>query len=235
MRRWDCPNGCAGVLAPDKPRTDDVRRYCLACSKKTGRLVKRTSPALERARATGKQRSAKKSKAKRARKTAVRRANRERAKATEHEAANAHILDGVNLRREAKRFWNLPAFKERKRWTEREPQYNFRVRKGAYRHPDHTGGYAMPSMRWIEIAVGQDVDDALATVLHEQAHVVAGHGAGHSDVFWTLLQAAVREAFPAGVREARFQDSHLDRNNWQRQQRVTACVRAARRAEKGAA
>jgi hypothetical protein len=42
MRRWVCPNGCPGVHAPDKPRADDVRRYCLPCSEASGRLVRRT-------------------------------------------------------------------------------------------------------------------------------------------------------------------------------------------------
>lgn len=47
MLRWECPNGLhSGVLAPSKPRRDDVRRYCLDCSTKSGRLTERVSPKL---------------------------------------------------------------------------------------------------------------------------------------------------------------------------------------------
>lgn len=44
--RWECPNGCAAVLASTRPRRDDVARFCLACSAKSGRLVQRSAPAL---------------------------------------------------------------------------------------------------------------------------------------------------------------------------------------------
>lgn len=57
LTRWNCPNGCGGVLAPTRPRKDDVRRYCLDCSKRTGRLVERVSPALERKRTVRVERS----------------------------------------------------------------------------------------------------------------------------------------------------------------------------------
>lgn len=48
--RWTCLTCNKGGLAPTKPRRDDVRRYCLPCSAKTGRLVERVSPALEKQR-----------------------------------------------------------------------------------------------------------------------------------------------------------------------------------------
>lgn len=47
MRRWTCPTCGSGVLAPDAPRKDDARRYCLDCTARTGRLVQRACPALE--------------------------------------------------------------------------------------------------------------------------------------------------------------------------------------------
>lgn len=49
--RWKCPNCNSGLLAPTKPRMNDVRRYCLPCSAKTGKLVQRISPALEKKKA----------------------------------------------------------------------------------------------------------------------------------------------------------------------------------------
>jgi hypothetical protein len=50
--RWKCANCNHGLLAPMKPRKNDVRRYCLPCSAKTGKLVERISPTLEKQRAT---------------------------------------------------------------------------------------------------------------------------------------------------------------------------------------
>ncbi len=44
-------------MAPDRPRADDVRRFCLVCSARNGRLVKRVCPALEHKRAAAKDRS----------------------------------------------------------------------------------------------------------------------------------------------------------------------------------
>lgn len=49
-RRWVCPRCSSGALAPQQPRKDDVRRFCLSCSEETGRLVERKCPALERQR-----------------------------------------------------------------------------------------------------------------------------------------------------------------------------------------
>jgi hypothetical protein len=46
------------VLAPTRPRLDDVRRYCLECSKGSGRLVRRVAEALEKKRAARKTRKA---------------------------------------------------------------------------------------------------------------------------------------------------------------------------------
>jgi hypothetical protein len=58
MKRWICPMCQAGKLAPERPRRDDVRRYCLPCSQTTGRLVERACPALDRKRAAKKERQA---------------------------------------------------------------------------------------------------------------------------------------------------------------------------------
>lgn len=49
--RWNCPLCKDGVLAPRRPRRDDVRRYCLPCSARKGRLVERVCAALENKRA----------------------------------------------------------------------------------------------------------------------------------------------------------------------------------------
>lgn len=48
-KRWTCECG-NNVLAPGRMRKDDVRRFCLPCSERTGRLVARTCPSLEAVR-----------------------------------------------------------------------------------------------------------------------------------------------------------------------------------------
>ena len=45
QKRWRCPVCELGILGPLRPRLNDVRRYCLPCSAKTGRLVERYAPA----------------------------------------------------------------------------------------------------------------------------------------------------------------------------------------------
>jgi hypothetical protein len=68
-KRWTCPRCGGGKLAPERPRKNDTRRYCLPCSDKTGRLVERTCKALEKRREAVQERS----KAKARRKTKAKR------------------------------------------------------------------------------------------------------------------------------------------------------------------
>ncbi len=75
--RWDCPNELhPGVLAPSRPRKDDVRRYCLDCSKKTGRLTERVAPKLAKQREAAEQKT---------RERAKKRAEKKRATMTQAE------------------------------------------------------------------------------------------------------------------------------------------------------
>lgn len=50
--RWACPNGCAAVLGPLRPRSDNTCRYCLTCSSLFGatKMVRRTAATLEKKR-----------------------------------------------------------------------------------------------------------------------------------------------------------------------------------------
>jgi hypothetical protein len=50
MKIWKCPTCSNGVRAPQQPRKNDTRRYCLACSKHSATLVERVCPANERKR-----------------------------------------------------------------------------------------------------------------------------------------------------------------------------------------
>lgn len=49
--RWKCPTCGHGLLAPTRPRRNDIRRYCLPCSSKAGVLIERVAPALDAQRA----------------------------------------------------------------------------------------------------------------------------------------------------------------------------------------
>jgi hypothetical protein len=64
--RWKCESCNNGLLAPTKPRMNDVRRYCLPCSAKTGKLVERVAPSLEKQRVAKQAATRKKNVAKRA-------------------------------------------------------------------------------------------------------------------------------------------------------------------------
>lgn len=97
--RWKCANCNHGLLAPMKPRKNDVRRYCLPCSAKTGKLVERVSPTLEKKR---EQRSVvvkEQNKVKRERTTAKLQPLKERKK---REAQRQRIFE-----KEADRIWAL--------------------------------------------------------------------------------------------------------------------------------
>jgi hypothetical protein len=99
--RWKCPQCGAGILAPTKPRKDDVRRYCLPCSAKGGRLVERVAPALEAMRE--KRAAFISEKARQKRQVARRRA--EPKKAQERcDAIRRRIIE-----KEAQRIWKLMA------------------------------------------------------------------------------------------------------------------------------
>jgi predicted SprT family Zn-dependent metalloprotease len=63
--RWKCAICNHGLLAPSKPRKNDVRRYCLPCSEETGKLVERVAPALEKKRSVTKEKQITKAKAQR--------------------------------------------------------------------------------------------------------------------------------------------------------------------------
>jgi hypothetical protein len=47
MKIWRCPNCSSGARAPDRLDHLDVRRWCLQCSRRTGKLVERTIPSKE--------------------------------------------------------------------------------------------------------------------------------------------------------------------------------------------
>lgn len=65
MKIWKCPECGSGVRGPERPRKNNVVRYCLPCSGKAGVLVERIVPALEVKRKAAKARASKKAATKR--------------------------------------------------------------------------------------------------------------------------------------------------------------------------
>jgi hypothetical protein len=198
-RRWVCPTCRAGVLGPERPRRDDVRRYCLACSAKSGRLVERTAPAAERERAE------------RAGRAAAKRSTKQQ---REREAKIARATyGGVDLQAEAWRIWRLPAIRETTQ-QQRLPDIEWRHRRGY-----HTSGVSQGGR--LVITAPDDAPKAIAVLIHELAHEAGhwnGEARGHSREFWRLVRRIAREAYPGITVEP-------CRDGWQVDQAVAAGIR----------
>lgn len=196
QRRWVCPHCSSGVLAPSRPRKDDVRRYCLSCSEKTGRLVERSCPALEKQRVASKEKSAARAVSKR-------------------EAERAKYIDGpydfVALQRKMAK---LPAFKSKRgSWKHHGlPTLELRRSKTKYHSSGHCY-YGFGRDR-IVVTTGLDPHCGPATLLHEMAHS-ATFGEHHSALFWSTVRRAAREMWP----EATF-DFLNARDGWTTQQAI---------------
>lgn len=150
-RRWLCPKCGSGVHGPERPRRDDVRRYCLACSEETGWLVERSAPALERRREAALTRRRAKREVTRA---------RERARFT-HDGTP----EGLDLRTELKRLCRLAG---KLRGRKLRPPAEFTVwRRKAWRH---TTGRANGRRIHLTLPVDCSRGRACAVLTHEVAH-----------------------------------------------------------------
>lgn len=186
MPRWICPR-CEGVkIAPQRPRRDDSRRYCLPCSDTTGRLVERTCPVLDKAR---EERGAKAAEAK------------AKANARAEAKAKAKLTwAGVDLGEWATRIIAL------KRWTSKERAsmrtYEIRLRR-CKREPTAQIGYCSYVRGWLSVSVwpqrslinltprarrGRSAACALETLIHELVHAAGYRNHGHE------FRSAMRDA-----------------------------------------
>lgn len=160
--RWKCQVCDSGLLAPSRPRKDDVRRYCLPCSAKTGKLVERIAPTLE------KQRAETQAKARQRKAT-------KRAKAVN--AKTAHT--GFDVQKEARRLWRILQKQENK------PRRLFPTIKVVNRKRRGSSGYW--DGRNVVLQLGTDMVDAWETVAHELVHAIGYSGHGH-DFYKCLKQ-----------------------------------------------
>lgn len=162
--RWKCQACNSGVLAPSRPRRDDVRRYCLPCSAKTGKLVERIAPTLE------KQRAQTQAKTKRRQAT-------KRAKAVDAKTSHS----GFDVEKEAARLWRILQKQENKP-HKRLPQIKIVQRKRG-----GSSGYCEHGGRFVSLQLGKNTVDAWETVAHELVHAIGYMGHGH-DFYKCLKQ-----------------------------------------------
>lgn len=176
--RWVCPLCSSGKLAPSRPRKDDVRRFCLPCSERTGRLVERLSPALERAR----------------RERAERRKTKDkRKKAGERKRRQSYCQEAQERRQDREAALGLPKSLQAyvrqmarlKTWRQaRLEDVKVKIRWG-----DICSGTGHAKLEWwylsdgtqITVTLGRSGAGALALLLHEFAHHAAYRMHGERD------------------------------------------------------
>ena len=152
MRNWICPTCGSTARAPGRPRRNDVRRFCLACSKRTGFLVERTCPTLEAKRAKGKAHSTTKAKRKALK------------------AAVPFTVDDLDLRTELRRLCRL-GYWEGKFTDGNVP--TLAIRRSRNPHKYWVSGHAKCWSNRILITLPLNCDRAKASqvLLHELTHI----------------------------------------------------------------
>lgn len=201
--RWVCPECDDAILAPTRLRKIDTRRYCLPCSGRTGKLVERTTPVLDRRRAA---QAAKRSET----------AKERQARADEKERARLTV-GGFYLPDEAARLWKTRALRETPGWIPALPKITFR--RGT---KERSSGRCWYGTREIVVTAGTDSARARETVAHELVHAVL-RGEGHSSRFWSVLRAVAREAWPEV--EFKFELCPIDRG-WRVDRWIADRIRA---------
>lgn len=205
-RLWRCPLCGDRVRAPERARKSDARRWCLACSGKTGKLVECVCDAAE-ARRTER---------------AVR-ASAKRLRAATIRAAAADVYPKGWLlswlpRVVALKTWGgtvkveaqIREARGRKRW--KLDDAGKPVSDGRLPPPARSSGHAwvLPPITYTSdhqrifrgrfaVTAGTMRADALETMIHEIAHIVAPREVHHGDQWRSLLVAAVEELTGARV------------------------------------
>lgn len=160
--RWVCPQCDDRVMGPQRPRRDNIVRYCLPCSKQTGKLVERTAPVLEKRRAE----QAAKAKAKRDAKA-------------KREAQREHDRTHLTFRDSAGRLVEVNPVEAVRRIAQAADMRVVPVTWNR-RSDGQNSGRAWSGR--IHLSIGSKSLEAFcALVAHELGHVLAGAGAGHSD------------------------------------------------------
>lgn len=197
-KRWICPDCGSGVLAPSKPRRDDVRRYCLDCSKRTGRLVERICPALEAQRQRKQEQRAAKNRRRRA---AARRKKGREAEERKKLFDERSLVDDLNLHKEARKMWRTAALRDaRKTWhAEDAPLPEITIRQSTEKR--YTSGTCHQTWHLLQrritmtLCAQRNAPEILTTLLHEMAHAACPWKEHHGSMWKSVYLAAARELF----------------------------------------
>jgi hypothetical protein len=197
--RWKCAKCDSGVLAPSKPRKDDIRRYCLPCSEEAGRLQMRVAPALEKQR----ERSAMSNKKKnqRKRQTASKRATVKNQKAATLKARQ-RMFD-----KEAARIWDLMEPWHKNKYNGKVPKVVLGLAKtvghGGGGHATTWNHTVQVNLSQLQTATSQKY--AWHVLAHELAHCACppvltnGKRDVHHREFYLCLKAAVEKRWKTQV------------------------------------
>jgi hypothetical protein len=177
MRRYVCPNCGSGKLAPAHARRDDVRVYCLLCSERTGRLVRRVCEAAQR--------------------EASDREARKAARKVREAVARREALARREGRRQVRRSWEQPLRDLHRDWK-RLRSWGRRLTCGLTIKRTDRGsrGWAHLLRDTIVVYVDTPESDSLearVTLLHELAHIAAPLDAHHGREWRELYLAAAAE------------------------------------------
>lgn len=166
MRIWRCTRcESPGIRAPERMAQDDVRRFCLPCSVRTGKLVRREIPAVRVAKA---EHAVKRKQHK------VERKQRQSFAAMRKADAAMWFTCPVTGSRERVDVLVLACMHALTGKTKTPPTVNLRRSRTRYA----TTGRAWPGQNRIALTLGFDCDIAKLReiVLHECTHIAAGDG-----------------------------------------------------------
>lgn len=209
MINWTCPTGAhSAVRGPKRPRKNATCRYCLHCSLASSTLVERVAPSLEKARAAKEIRE----ELKRQKTTAKLRADRIAypwgwlatwwRRIGNLEAWGPYDLSdrkitGKFRSRATRVFRNERQVREGTTWTDATGK----VWEAGERIPpgtpvpatEQSTGTAWFFQRRFAVTAGADRADALATLIHELAHLATPGDKAHGDKWRSVFFSAAWE------------------------------------------
>lgn len=176
MPRWVCPECGKGKNGPQRPRLDNVIRYCLPCSEKCGVLVKRSAPALEKKRAAAYTRS------------------REKAATKRQKQRESETWGGIHIPTEAKIIWRLM-----KPYCGSRAMPKIRIRNKSWGTSGHCKIYDSEIV--LSISADAGPSDVWGLLAHELCHAARGASysngrwAVHDERFYAILTEVTRKRF----------------------------------------
>jgi hypothetical protein len=202
--RWQCPEGKhAGELGSTRPPADATVRYCLECSRETGRLVKRVAPALEAKRDRRKEVLIERAKVRSARKR-----EDERRKHVIQVVEADGMMGEVDVVATMRKMRRLPELRNLKPgWEPSKEKITLRRRRQSW--GDYSG-HAKVDWGWAEageivltLREGAPRSTIEEVCLHELVHILLPRKTWHGRTFRSTLLRAAREWWPGQIDEVR--------------------------------